>query len=68
MSTLPATPADDGFERHYAEKIWALVPETYRNEDGLAARRDVGVRRDHCPGRDDVRSVPGRQLVRTRPS
>jgi len=38
MSTLPATPADDGFERHYAEKIWALVPETYRNEDGLAAR------------------------------
>ena len=39
MSTLPATPADDGFERHYAEKIWALVPETYRNEDGLAPRR-----------------------------
>ena len=38
MSTLPATPADDGFERHYAEKIWALVPETYRNEDALAAR------------------------------
>lgn len=31
---LPA--ADDGFERHYTEKLWALVPEVYRNEDGLA--------------------------------
>ena len=28
--------AKDGFERHYAEKIWALIPEVYRNEDGLA--------------------------------
>ena len=28
--------ADDGFDRHYAEKIWALVPEVYRNADGLA--------------------------------
>src|SRR5262245_14861887 len=32
----PATPADDGFERHYAEKIWELVPEVHRNEDGIA--------------------------------
>jgi hypothetical protein len=38
MSELPVTPADDGYDRHYAEKIWALVPEVYRNEDGLAAR------------------------------
>jgi hypothetical protein len=38
MNDLPTTPADDGFERHYAEKIWALVPEVYRSEDGLAAR------------------------------
>jgi hypothetical protein len=37
MSTPPATRADDGFDRHYAEKIWALIPETYRNEDGIAA-------------------------------
>ncbi len=36
--SLPATPADDGFERHYAEKIWALIPEVYRNADGLAER------------------------------
>jgi len=33
---LPFTPADDDFTRHYAEKIWALVPEVYRNADGLA--------------------------------
>jgi hypothetical protein len=38
MSTLPATAAADGFERHYAEKIWGLIPEVYRNEDGLAAK------------------------------
>ncbi len=35
---LPITPANDGFETHYAEKIWALVPEVYRNADGLAER------------------------------
>ncbi|MEY6434109.1 hypothetical protein ABC977_17025 [Thioalkalicoccus limnaeus] len=35
--TLPFTPADDGFERHYTEKIWALVPEVYRDEDFRAA-------------------------------
>ena len=34
------TIADDGFERHYAEKIWALIPEMYRDEDGRAARPD----------------------------
>jgi hypothetical protein len=32
-----ATRADDGFERHYAEKLWSLMPEIYRHEDGLAA-------------------------------
>lgn len=32
----PPTPADDGFDRHYAEKLWALLPEVYRNEDGIA--------------------------------
>ncbi len=35
---LPLTRADDGFEAHYAEKIWALVPEVYRNADGLGDR------------------------------
>lgn len=34
----PPTPADDGFDRHYAEKLWALLPEVYRNEDGIAAQ------------------------------
>ena len=34
----PATgnPAQDGFERYYAEKIWEWIPSTYRHEDGLA--------------------------------
>ncbi len=33
--TEPAqSPADDLFERHYEEKIWALIPEIYRSEDG----------------------------------
>lgn len=27
-------PADDLFERHYEEKIWGLIPEVYRSEDG----------------------------------
>lgn len=35
---LPLTPADDEFETHYAEKIWGLIPEVYRNADGLAER------------------------------
>ncbi|WP_395788827.1 hypothetical protein [Aquimonas sp.] len=39
-SLPPPTPADDGFERHYTEKLWALIPELHRNEDGLAARPD----------------------------
>ena len=33
--------AQDDFERYYAEKVWALIPEVYRNEDGLAAPPDV---------------------------
>ncbi len=28
-------PAQDGFEQYYREKLWALLPEVYRNEDGL---------------------------------
>ena len=32
-----ATRADDGYERHYAEKLWSLIPEIYRHEDGIAA-------------------------------
>jgi len=38
MSDTIPTPADDGFDRHYAEKIWALVPEAYRSLDGEADR------------------------------
>ncbi|WP_067465711.1 hypothetical protein [Nocardia amamiensis] len=29
-------PAHDDYERHYAEKLWALVPEIHRHEDGIA--------------------------------
>lgn len=29
--------ADDGFERHYTEKIWSLIPQVYRDEDDRAA-------------------------------
>ena len=35
-STSPGVVAQDGFERYYAEKLWAWIPETYRHEDGLA--------------------------------
>jgi hypothetical protein len=31
----------DGFESYYTEKLWQLVPEVYRNEDGLAANPGV---------------------------
>ncbi|MGD1875874.1 MAG: hypothetical protein ACFB13_00060 [Kiloniellaceae bacterium] len=34
LETLDIRAAEDGFEAHYAEKIWALIPETYRHEDG----------------------------------
>ena len=30
------TERHDHFDRYYAEKIWALIPEYYREEDGLA--------------------------------
>jgi len=30
--------ARDRFDEHYAEKIWALIPEIYRHEDGLSHR------------------------------
>jgi hypothetical protein len=33
---VPTRPAHDDYESHYAEKIWALIPEIYRHEDGLA--------------------------------
>lgn len=39
----PLTPADDGFARYFAEKLWSWVPEIYRTEDGLAD--DPGVLR-----------------------
>ena len=38
MADDPPIPANDGFERHYAEKIWALVPEVYRSADGEGDR------------------------------
>ncbi|MEI4234138.1 hypothetical protein [Roseovarius sp. D22-M7] len=35
-SDRPVTLAEDGYDTHYAEKLWALIPEIYRHEDGLA--------------------------------
>ncbi len=35
-SSPSGNPAQDGFERYYAEKIWEWIPSTYRHEDGLA--------------------------------
>lgn len=36
MTASTINPAQDGFERYYAEKIWEWIPSTYRHEDGLA--------------------------------
>jgi hypothetical protein len=36
MATSPVLAARDDFERHYAEKIWALIPGVYKQEDLLA--------------------------------
>lgn len=35
IQTLALNTADDGFEAHYTEKIWALIPEVYRDQDGM---------------------------------
>jgi hypothetical protein len=32
-----ATDANDGFEVYFAEKLWDMIPATYRHEDGLAS-------------------------------
>jgi len=34
-------PAEDGYARYYAEKIWDWIPEVYRHEDGLAQNPGV---------------------------
>jgi hypothetical protein len=34
MPTIPTRPADDGFVRYYTEKLWAWIPEIYRDLDG----------------------------------
>lgn len=31
-----ANPAQDNFERYFAEKLWEMIPGIYRHEDGLA--------------------------------
>ncbi len=37
----PLTPARDGFERYYTEKLWDWIPPVYRDEDALAPSPDV---------------------------
>ena len=34
-------PARDHYERYFTEKLWSLIPEVYRDEDGLAINPDV---------------------------
>jgi hypothetical protein len=34
-------PVRDGFESYYTEKLWQLVPEVYRHEDGIAVNPGV---------------------------
>jgi len=31
----------DHFDRYYAEKLWAMLPEHYREQDGLAEPQGV---------------------------
>ncbi|HEX2854237.1 MAG TPA: hypothetical protein VHO24_13460 [Opitutaceae bacterium] len=33
---MPNTEARDYFERYFAEKLWTMIPEAFREEDGLA--------------------------------
>jgi hypothetical protein len=35
------TAVRDGYESYYTEKLWQLVPEVYRHEDGIAANPGV---------------------------
>ncbi len=37
MGTMP----NDQFEGYYTEKIWAMIPDVYRYQDGIAARPGV---------------------------
>jgi hypothetical protein len=32
--TMAGDHANDGFEAYYTEKLWALIPEVYKSEDG----------------------------------
>ena len=43
----PTRAANDGFERYYAEKLWAWIPEVYRDADG----------RDDNPGKGTLRAL-----------
>ena len=35
------TAVEDNFETYYREKIWEMIPEYYRHEDGIADKPDV---------------------------
>lgn len=36
-----APPVDDGYLAYFTEKIWAMIPEVYRHEDGTAIQPGV---------------------------
>ncbi|MEM7039569.1 MAG: hypothetical protein AAF570_21520, partial [Bacteroidota bacterium] len=40
-NTTTYRPAEDKFETYYAEKLWEMIPQVYRYEDGLGPHPDV---------------------------
>lgn len=42
MTDTPDAPLiDDGYVMYYTEKLWAMIPEVYRHEDGIAQNPGV---------------------------
>lgn len=41
MSDICLAMAEDDYESYYSEKIWEMIPEYYRHEDGVAFNPDV---------------------------
>lgn len=41
MSLVGANKTEDNFESYYLEKIWEMIPNYYRHEDGIADSPDV---------------------------
>jgi hypothetical protein len=66
--------ADDGYERYYTEKLWQMLPELYRTEDGGGTDGDPLRQKDvlrqliegvskQSADRDETRSLPARAIA-----